>query len=110
MNLKERLLETVLGLDDEEKEHLLHRYLDLAATEQAKAETPNSLFNDEDPPKRDGSIVVKPDQECMVKAFDGEDRVLTYKCAPCPACGHWLVVNPSHRYCEYCGQAVKFSV
>lgn len=62
------------------------------------------------PPKRDVPIVVKPDGECKVKAFDGEDKVLTYRCAPCPVCARWLTVNPSHRYCEYCGQAVKFSV
>lgn len=45
---------------------------------------------------------------CHVKAFDGEEKVFTYECLPCPLCGKWIVNNPIHKYCEYCGQALEF--
>ena len=57
---------------------------------------------------RDTPIQVTPDKECSVKAFDGSDKVVTYRCAPCPACGKWLAVNPAHKFCQWCGQAVRF--
>ena len=57
---------------------------------------------------RDAPIPVTPDKTCRVQAFGGTGKVVTYRCAPCPACGRWLTVNPAHRYCDWCGQAVRF--
>ncbi len=57
---------------------------------------------------RDTPIQLTPDKECSVKAFDGADEVVTFRCAPWPACGKWLAVNPAHKSCEWCGQAVRF--
>ncbi|MGN0163518.1 MAG: hypothetical protein ACI4EA_08085 [Candidatus Ornithomonoglobus sp.] len=46
---------------------------------------------------------------CHVKAFDGIDRVSTFKCYPCPQCGKWIAANVNHKYCEWCGQALDWS-
>lgn len=46
-------------------------------------------------------------EPCYVKAFDGDSKVVTYKCLPCPSCNKWIVCNPTHKYCEYCGQALE---
>ncbi|MCD8366130.1 MAG: hypothetical protein LUC83_10070 [Clostridiales bacterium] len=43
-----------------------------------------------------------------VNAFDGVDKVLTYKCVSCPTCGKWMPIHGDGKgYCQYCGQAVK---
>lgn len=52
---------------------------------------------------------VKIGQSSKVKAFDGDDKVLTYKCYPCPNCGKWIVANENHKYCEWCGQKLDWS-
>ncbi len=57
---------------------------------------------------RDTPIQVTPDKECSVKAFDGDEEVVTFRCAKCPSCGKWLAANPAHKFCEWCGQAVRF--
>lgn len=45
-----------------------------------------------------------------VKALDIEyNEIHTYKCIRCPECGKWIVVNVSHKYCEYCGQKIDWS-
>lgn len=49
---------------------------------------------------------VKRCEPCYVKAFDGESRVETYKCYPCPNCGKWITANENHKFCEWCGQAL----
>ena len=52
---------------------------------------------------------VKIGQSSEVKAFDGEDKVLTYKCYPCPNCGKWIVANENNKYCRWCGQKLDWS-
>ena len=48
----------------------------------------------------------KPTQ---VKALDSENgTVCAFTCKPCPTCGKWIVDNVSHKYCEYCGQALEW--
>ncbi|MGI6500326.1 MAG: hypothetical protein ACOX1S_05450 [Anaerostipes sp.] len=44
----------------------------------------------------------------IVKVFDGENKVETFKCVPCPICGKWIVKNESTRYCSNCGQKLKW--
>ena len=45
-----------------------------------------------------------------VKALDIEyNEIHTYKCIRCPSCEKWIVVNVSHKYCEYCGQKIDWS-
>lgn len=44
-----------------------------------------------------------------VKAFDGVDKVFTYKCYPCQHCGKFVAFNENHKFCEWCGQALDFS-
>lgn len=53
---------------------------------------------------------VNSDYDIKVKAFDGIDRVQTYSCYPCPACGKWIVNNPNTNYCSNCGQRIIFVV
>ena len=43
-----------------------------------------------------------------VKAFDNVDKIVTFKCYPCPECGKWIVANTNNKYCEHCGQALKW--
>lgn len=57
---------------------------------------------------RDIPMLIEPCDYTHVKAFDGEDKVLTYNCAPCPNCGKWIVANISNKYCNHCGQALKW--
>ncbi|MDD3747667.1 MAG: hypothetical protein PHD70_14500 [Anaerostipes sp.] len=51
---------------------------------------------------------VNIDNATSVKAFDGENKVETFKCVPCPICGKWIVKNESTRYCSSCGQKLKW--
>jgi len=43
-----------------------------------------------------------------VKAFDGTDKVVTFRCYPCPCCGKWIADNEGHKHCEWCGQALDW--
>lgn len=52
--------------------------------------------------------VTKYEHPVEIKAFDGTDKVVTYKCYPCPHCGKWVANNENHRFCEWCGQALDF--
>ena len=45
-----------------------------------------------------------------VKAFDGNDKVLTYKCYPCPTCSKWIIYNENHKYCQWCGQKLDWLI
>lgn len=52
---------------------------------------------------------IRPSDYTHVKALDEEtNKVLTYTCAKCPACDKWLVANPNHKYCQYCGQLLMW--
>lgn len=45
-----------------------------------------------------------------VKGFDAEEnKIYTYECAPCPNCHKWVIINPSRKYCDSCGQALDWS-
>lgn len=50
--------------------------------------------------------VVNPSR---VKAFDGECKVVTFRCYPCPECGKWIIDNENHQYCQWCGQKLDWS-
>lgn len=44
-----------------------------------------------------------------VKALDIESKkVVTFPTVPCPNCGKWLLVNPYHRFCMYCGERLEW--
>ena len=45
-----------------------------------------------------------------VKSFDGNDKVLTYRCYPCPTCTKWLIDNENHKYCQWCGQKLDWLI
>ena len=45
-----------------------------------------------------------------VKVFDGNDKVLTYRCYPCPPCTKWLIDNENHKYCQWCGQKLDWLI
>lgn len=52
---------------------------------------------------------VRTREPSSVKAFDGETKILTYRCYPCPTCGKWIIDNENHKYCQWCGQALDWS-
>ena len=55
------------------------------------------------------AMKIKTNSSSKVKAFDGEDKILTYDCYPCPNCGKWITANVNHKYCEWCGQKLDWS-
>ena len=50
------------------------------------------------------------DNPVEVNCFDGEDKAEIFLCYPCPECGKWIAANENHRYCEWCGQKLDWSV
>ena len=59
-----------------------------------------------------GRFIPKPIAPCdytEVKALDVDsNKVVHFLCAPCPNCDKWIVANPAHRFCEWCGQALEW--
>ena len=57
-----------------------------------------------------GKVKVRIGTPTHVKAFDGEGKVLTYRCYPCPNCSKWLIDNENNKYCQWCGQELDWLI